>query len=91
VFLSKNEFVKIFESPPEGNSEPEYWKRYYGKYPDSGGYIQLSNVGFNKARDQGLLYFVHWCSSACGTGQYILLRKSDTGWKVDRAAGVWIS
>jgi len=67
------------------------WPEFYKKYPDSGGYISFSNVGFNKARDQALVYFVHWCGSLCGTGHYVILTKAKNGWQVDTIGMVWIS
>ncbi len=67
------------------------WKLFYERYPESGGYISLSNVGVNKTGKQALVYFVHSCGGLCGTGSYILLKKTDTGWVVDTKARIWIS
>jgi hypothetical protein len=67
------------------------WTSFYKKFPDSGGYVSLSNVGFNNARDQALVYFVHWCGSLCGTGHYIPLRKKENSWSVLEKGMIWIS
>ncbi len=74
------------------NSETmEKLTAFYGKYPGSGGAIAFSNVGFNKARDQALVYFVHWCRFLCGSGHYLILHKQGGKWKVAQATQIWTS
>ena len=89
--LTSKECETIFTNPNNMDPATDDWSKFYIKYPESGGYISLSNVGYNKARDQALVYFVHWCGMLCGTGNYLLLSKDETGWKVDTVAMIWIS
>ena len=50
VLVDKQEIDKIFKG---GGS----WEEFYKRYPDSGGFIILSRVGFNAATNQALVYF----------------------------------
>jgi hypothetical protein len=67
------------------------WQGFYAKYPESGGYIAFSRVGFNAGMDQSLVYFEHWCGGLCGSGIYLLLTKETDGWKVTKELRSWIS
>jgi len=89
--FSKKDYEAIFGAGRNANSTEDRWSKFYEKYPQSGGYIWLSNVGFNKARDQALVYFVHWCGTLCGTGHYILLKRDEKGWQVETIGMIWIS
>lgn len=89
--LSVNDHDSIFDRRDNFDGFQKNWVNFYEKFPDSGGYISLSNVGFNKAEDQALVYFVHWCGGLCGTGAYILLKKVERSWSVDEAGLTWIS
>jgi hypothetical protein len=90
LFVQKD-YESIFGATKNNNGTEEYWKKFYEKFPESGGYVWLSNVGYNKVRDQALVYFVHWCGTLCGTGHYIQLNKSGTEWKVETIAMIWVS
>jgi len=66
------------------------WKTFYSKYPGSNGYVRLSRVGFNKAKDQALVN-THWMrGSLSGEGHYVLLGKQDGSWKVLKKVGTWV-
>jgi hypothetical protein len=91
TLLSEVNYESIFGATANNNGTAEYWTKFYSKYPDSGGYIWLSNVGFNKARSQALVYHVHWCGELCGTGFYVLLNRPGNEWKVEKAEMIWIS
>jgi len=91
TLLSKGAYESVFGDDKSQNSTEIKWSEYYKKYSGSEGYIWLSNVGYNKSRDQALLYFVHWCGIMCGTGHYILLDKKNDVWIVAGIGGMWIS
>ena len=84
VLVDKQEVDKIFIG---GGS----WEEFYKRYPDSGGFIILSRVGFNAAMNQALVYIQHGCGGLCGTGHYVLLEKSVDRWRVVNRNMVWIS
>jgi hypothetical protein len=56
------------------------WKNFYVTYPGSGGFIQLSAVGFNADKTLALVYTAHSCGSLCGSGGYHLMKKTDGKW-----------
>lgn len=58
----------------------EGWKDFYAKYPNSGGDIQLSAVGFNSDKTLALVYVGHSCGGLCGGGSYHLLKRTDDKW-----------
>lgn len=81
------EVEKIF---PQGMPE-EGWKLFYSKYPAANGYIRLSRVGFNKARDQAIVN-TNWMRGPLhGNGSYVLLGKQNGSWKVLKNVTTWIS
>lgn len=61
---------------------PEGWKDFNQRYPDSGGFIILSPVGFNKSRTLAVVYTGSSCGGLCGRWTFHLLEKDQDGWKV---------
>lgn len=88
LLISDKQLEKIVPHP---NSSMENWKEFYKLYPKSGGYNSFSRVGYDKSGRKALVYFVNWCGSLCGTGNYVLLEKGEKGWVVQETAGMWIS
>jgi hypothetical protein len=64
---------------------------FYRQFPDSGGYIALSRIGFNANSDQALAYMQHVCGGLCGSGHYLLLAKNKGGWVVQKKFMAWVS
>ncbi len=56
------------------------WERFYAKYPDSGGLIELSAVGFNADKTVAVVYMGHSCGLLCGGGEFHVLQKRDGKW-----------
>jgi hypothetical protein len=59
---------------------PGGWADFYKRFPNSGGYVEMSAVGFNSDKTLALLYAGHSCGGLCGGGSYHLLRKLDGKW-----------
>ena len=57
------------------------WKSFYEKYPDSGGYMELSAVGFNADKTVAVVYTAHFCGGLCGGGGFEVLEKKDGKWQ----------
>jgi hypothetical protein len=57
------------------------WDDYYIRYPQSGGYVFLSAVGFNKKKTQAIVYTGSICGGLCGRSQFHLLEKVHGQWK----------
>jgi len=88
ILIGDKELRKLIPHP---NGSMEHWNEFYKLYPKSAGYNSFSRVGYDKAGRTALVYFVNWCGSLCGTGNYVLVEKSETGWKVKETARMWIS
>jgi hypothetical protein len=57
------------------------WRDFYKRYPDSGGFIIQSPVGFNKAKTLAVVYTGSSCGGLCGLWRFHLLEKANGKWK----------
>ena len=83
VLLSEEETRDIFDSGG--------WDEFYARYPHSQGIMTVSRVGFNRERDQALVYVgnqSHWLG---GAGYYLFLTKEEGVWRIQEEIMVWIS
>ena len=60
------------------------------RFPNSLGYIAVSQVGFNFAKTEAILYVDHFCG-LCGGGGYILMRKVNGVWRIVDVHSTWVS
>jgi hypothetical protein len=67
------------------------WLGFNKEYPKSHGILWLSRVGFNKDRNQALLYTGNEWTAAAGEGFLILLQKETGGWREVSRAVCWVS
>lgn len=74
-FIFEKELDGIFSDGVGG------WKNFYQKYPDSGGYNELSAVGFNSDKTVAVVYVAHSCGGLCGAGQFYVVEKKDGRWQ----------
>jgi hypothetical protein len=72
LLITPEEFKSAFA---QGN-----WEAFYRQYPDSGGYIELSAVGFNSDKTVAVVYMGHDCGMRCGGGEFHVLQKKDGKW-----------
>ena len=56
------------------------WEGFYQRYPDSGGWMELSAVGFNVNKTVAVVYMGHYCGALCGGGGFHVLEKKDGKW-----------
>ncbi len=75
----------IFSQCPRG------WEILSGRFPGCQGYVTLSGIGRNLAGDEALVYTEDHCGVLCGEGTFILLRKIDEAWKVERKLTLWVA
>jgi hypothetical protein len=57
------------------------WEGFYQQYKHSGGWIELSAVGFNNDKTVAVVYMGHHCGPLCGGGGFHVL---------ERKAGKWV-
>jgi hypothetical protein len=59
----------------------EGWKEFYRQYPESGGIVEFSAVGFNADKTIAVVYMGRLCGPLCGMGAFYVLEKRDGKWK----------
>ena len=72
--ITAEELKSTFEQGLEG------WKKFYERHPESGGWIELSAVGFNTDKTIAVVYMGHSCGGLCGGGGFHVLQKSEGKW-----------
>jgi hypothetical protein len=72
-----------------GGGLDDRWASFRKRYGD--GFVVLSRVGFNQARDHALLGVSTSCGSVCGSGQYMLLTKGNGRWQITEQHRTWVS
>jgi len=80
--VSDEEIANIFKL--DGSAG---WKTYYERHPNSGGWIELSAVGFNPSKTIAVVYAGHSCGGLCGGGTFHILQKVDGKWMPLRLKG----
>jgi len=80
-FSLKTPYELVTPSDLESIIEGGGWEYFYKVHPDSGGYIELSPVGFNAAKTVAVVYTGHACGNLCGGGGFQVLEKMDGEWK----------
>jgi hypothetical protein len=75
TLLTAKEEKAAFQRSPGG------WEGFYQLYPDSGGMIELSAVGFNADKTVAVVYSGHSCGGLCGGGAFHVLQKKAGKWE----------
>jgi hypothetical protein len=57
------------------------WDGFYKRHAESGGYIILSAVGFNKGKTLAIVYAGSSCGGLCGSWRFHLFEKMNSKWK----------
>ena len=85
TLMSEQEVASIFSSSATG------WDKFYAKYPDAKGFLALSRVGFNQAKDTAVLYTEYQSGLTAGEGDVVLMKKTDGRWTVEENSMFWQS
>jgi hypothetical protein len=72
ITISSDELKSAFEQAG--------WDGFYKQHPNSGGWIELSAVGFNADKTVAVVYMGHNCGMLCGGGGFHVLRKKEGKW-----------
>jgi len=67
------------------------WRKFMAKHANTPGIIIVSRIGFNRDRDQAVVYSGMSCGMLCGQGEFTWLTKHDGAWSVEASNVVWIS
>jgi len=84
LLISETETGKIF-------SGEDGWNRFYKEYRGAQGIMMLSRVGFDRNKNEALVYIGNQSDWLAGVGYYVLLRKESGKWVVKDQLMAWIS
>lgn len=68
-----------------------YWSDFHAKFPDTAGYIGVSQPVLTPDRAWAAIAVEYHCGSLCGYGVVYLLMRNDNGWTVVLSDGLWVS
>jgi hypothetical protein len=85
------DYVLVKDSDFPAGRYDQFWARFYERYPKSSGILFFSEVGFNDRHDQAFLYAGRTCGGLCGGGEYVLLRKVNGKWEIQKEHDLWVS
>ena len=83
ILLSTEELSAIID-------QPNGWDVFHEKYSLSG-YMQFSQVGFNKALEQAIVYIGSVPGPMMGSGNYYLMEKKGGQWIIKEQVLAWVS
>jgi hypothetical protein len=64
------------------------WANFYRRFPDSGGNMYFSPVGFDATKRHAIVFMGHTCGGLCGSEGFYFLQKTDGRWQRVRPYGV---
>lgn len=67
------------------------WEAFYKKYPDSGGYIRFSKVGYNNMKTEALVEYSHVYGGLGADGGFVYLKREGFNWILEKFILVWLS
>jgi hypothetical protein len=85
VLIGSHEMEDIFQPDRDG------WEEFYRRYPNSPGTIWLSRVGLDVLLKLALVYIGRQSHWRAGAGHFVLLKKENGAWSVQRETVIWIS
>ena len=88
ITLISNEDVQQFFTSKDVNKG---WTDFYKKYPDSGGMIDFTRVGFNEDKSQAIVAVGHYYASLGADGSLIYLTKKNNTWRIVQTISTWAS
>ena len=66
------------------------WTNFYDRFPQSGGSVYVSAVGFDAAKERAMVYMGNFCGSECGEERFYFLEKVAGSWREAKLPGVKI-
>ena len=86
VVVSSEDIRLTFKELPDDPMSG--WTGFYRRYPESGGYLQVSGVGFDTPKLRAMVYMAHYCGNRCAGGMYHFLEKTNGTWREVTIPGV---
>ncbi|MFB9993410.1 hypothetical protein ACFFLM_15695 [Deinococcus oregonensis] len=86
--LSEDDYADVFDRQ---NGIPAAWQRFHERYPDRGGLVGVSRVGFDTERLRALVQASRTSGGLSGYGLEFHLSFTGEGWAITRGKMAWIS
>jgi hypothetical protein len=87
TLISDEEIQFIFST----NDPNKGWEEFYRRYPDSGGTISFSRIGYNSVNTRAMVELGNMYASLGGEGRLIFLKLENNEWKIFLIILTWIS
>ncbi len=97
-FVKKNQEGLNFDSSSfsgidiimANKEQSKNWNQLYTLHPNwNGSILELSNIGFNKEKDQAFVYYGFSSGPGVGGGIYIVFEKKREKWKTKKVIPAW--
>lgn len=88
--VSEATMRKLFDKEDDNPSE-DGWNRFYKEYPGAPGAISFTRVGFNKKKDQALLYVARQGGFVGGSSVFFVISRGGDAWKIEKEVILWLS
>jgi len=85
ALITQEEFEETFRG---GHSMRD---AFLARYPEPGGVVTFSRVGFGPKGDTALVRMAFVCGDLCGAGGLYLLAKEEGSWRVQEHLAAWMS
>ena len=88
TFITNEQLEKDFRYELDGVMN---WDLFQEKNPKTDSIYTFSRAGFSKDGNEALVFVTFWCFSACGEGNYYLMKKDNGEWRIVDGIMTWIS
>ena len=70
-------------------STDSFWPTFRTRFPGASGFISMSSIGYNPARDRALVAVTHSPVGGPFTVTYVVLQAHGRGWRISATEVVW--
>lgn len=67
------------------------WREFYARFPETSGFMRLSNAVLTQDRARALIYLEFRCGQMCASGRLVLLKRNGPEWVVEKQERLWES
>lgn len=67
------------------------WDEFYKEFPDSGGFMRFSRVGFNSDGTEALVEYAYIFGGLGAEGGFVYLQRENQQWSLKKFVLVWLS
>jgi hypothetical protein len=87
TLITNEELISYINTQDVNN----FWIEFNKKYPNSGGTIGFSRIGFNAENNQAIVQVENSYASLGGEGALFYLVKENNVWKINSVTLIWVS